>query len=153
MSENLQHYANLASIIGIPIAAFGLFFAVMQIRQSNKIASGQFMLELKRISNLYDSVHLNLRPGGDWYPSKKPPEDHKVWAKIDDYMGFFEYCEMLMQDGSLDPENFADLFSYRIQNILRNEHIVDEKLKKEASSWVVFRKLVCRLKKMKRIDA
>ena len=71
--------------------------------------------------------------------------------QLEDYMGFFEHCEVLMQQGSLDPRVFRSLFGYRLENILENKLIVKEKLIDERNYWQLFWALLQRLRLTHRV--
>jgi len=121
-----------------------LVYAAFQLKHSSTTSKGLFLLDLEKMSNTHNKVHIRLRPGGDWAQNNKGPINHEEWAELEDYMGFFELCELLMQDGSLCPDRFKQMFGYRVNNILANETIQDTKLKKEKDSWELFLKLVAR---------
>ena len=87
-----------------------------------------------------------MRPGGAWTKDDAGPTSESEWSKVEDYMGFFEHCELLLQDGSLKPASFKALFGYRVVNIMANDNIVREKLLKEGASWHLFLELLDRLK-------
>ena len=76
---------------------------------------------------------------------RRGPQNHEEWDDVENYMGLFEHCELLMQSGLLDPAMFKTLFEYRIVNIIANPKIVRDKLVIEERSWPDFWKLVRRL--------
>ncbi len=127
----LAQAAQWATIVGAPSAVMALIYAGLQIRQSVLIARGQFMLELERMIALHDPVHIRLRPGGDWSTHDSGPADAAEWSELEDYMGFFEHCELLLQAGSLKLQSFKALFGYRVANIMQNNRIVRAKLQEE----------------------
>lgn len=148
MYEYIQLAANIATIAGVPIAAGSLIYAGFQLSRSAKISQGQFMLELEKMIELHDEVHLKLR-NGDWsVPNAGPDEDDlEAWAAVEDYMGLFEHCELLMRNGSLSPDDFKSLFGYRVLNLIFNDVIMDAKLKSdEREDWELFLGLIDRLK-------
>jgi hypothetical protein len=106
------------------------------------------MLEVERMLAEHNKTHLRLRPGGDWCRTGKGPETPEEWDHVDEYMGLFEHCELLIKAGVLDLQRFKSLFGYRIENILANEKIVCKKLvcRPEADHWSDFISLTERLK-------
>jgi len=94
----------------------------------------------------HDEVHIKLRPGGDWTIPNNGPKTIEDWAKLEDYMGLFEHCEIMLRRGLLDGETFSLIFSYRLHNIVANRIIVDAKLRRERESWQAFLRLLERLK-------
>jgi len=62
----------------------------------------------------------------------------KEWASVEDYMGLFEHCKILLDKKMLDWDTFMKIFAYRIGNILNNRFIVKEKLVTRAGGWKDF---------------
>jgi hypothetical protein len=155
-------------VIGVIIAAGGVFYAIKTLkagveslalaaraqRENTIIAHAQFLVAVRGIFINYDDVHASLRPQGIWAPKEnekyalKGPENAAEWARVEVYMGTFEYCEKLIGHGLLDQEDFAALYRYRIQNLLRNGVIVREKLHNHQPYWTDF----CRLCERLRVD-
>jgi hypothetical protein len=142
----LAEWSSLATIISAPIAAFALVFAGIQLRRTLAVERGRFMLEIERMLASSDATHLRLRPGGEWCDSGRGPETIEQWGQVEDYMGLFEHCEILIQSGLVNAHIFDRMFGYRVSNILNNPVIVGEKLVKEKDGWVDFLSLVQRLR-------
>ena len=145
-SLGLDDWGNIASVAGVPIAVIVLLFTAYQVRQSTKISRGQFWLELEKMFSQHDEVHIKLRPGGEWTVKNSGPKTVQEWAKVEDYMGLFEHCELMLRKRLLDWETFKLVFSYRLRNITANKIIVDAKLRREKASWQAFIRLLKRLK-------
>jgi hypothetical protein len=141
----LDWWADLATVLGSVAAVLVLGFAALQVRQNTKISRGQFWLELEKMLATHDPVHLRLRPGGDWSVPDAGPGTHEEWAQVEDYMGFFEHCELMLRKGLIDRETFDAIFSYRVANILHNQKIVQAKLVEERHGWTTFLALARRL--------
>jgi hypothetical protein len=144
MLSPLEQAAHWATLVGAPVAVVALTYAALQLRRSVIIARGQFMLELEKMISLHDPTHRRLRPGGSWSGGGGPATAAE-WSEVEDYMGFFEHCELLLEDGSLKMRAFKALFGYRVRNIVANTDIAAAKLKQEASSWELFLRLLDRL--------
>ena len=144
-STGLSEWSNLATIIGAPTGVLALLFAGLQLRRALSVERGRFMLEIERMLATHDRVHLRLRPGGDWYKTGIGPTTLEEFAQVEDYMGLFEHCELLIRSGVLNLKMFEKLFGYRIENILANPVIVREKLIDEKHGWLDFLRLVKRL--------
>jgi hypothetical protein len=69
----------------------------------------------------------------------------KDLPKVEAYMGLFEHCKAMLDDGLIDWSTFESIYAYRIDNILANPVIVREKLINEKDGWKVFIELVKRL--------
>jgi len=142
----LQEWADLGTVIGIPVAAIALFFNAKQTRNAALSARAGIWLELEKMFTVYDSVHRRLLPGGDWANGdpEAGPESVDEWASVDDYMGLFEHCEIMIQNHLLDWHTFDRIYSYRLSNIIDNEMIVRAKLIDEAPYWKDFQSLLRR---------
>jgi hypothetical protein len=145
MALHLLEWSNLATIISAPTAVFALLFAGLQLRRTLAVERGRFTLEIERMLASHDRTHLRLRPGGDWFGTGRGPATIEEWGPVEDYMGLFEHCEILIQSGLLNPTMFKRLFGYRIENILANPVIVRKKLVEEKGGWIDFLMLVKRL--------
>jgi hypothetical protein len=96
----------------------------------------------------YDDVHAKLRPGGDW-ASEVPagPQNAAEWARVELYMGLFEYCERLLEQGLLNQTDFDRNLRYRLTNIVANPIIVEAKLRPPlVQYWGDFVQLLARCK-------
>jgi len=102
------------------------------------------MLELERMFATHDRIHLLLRPDGKWC-GDGGPQTIEDWTAVEDYMGLFEHCEILIQTGLLNADMFDRLFGYRLTNILANAVITQAKLVREKQGWTDFLRLVERL--------
>ncbi len=139
---SLADWANIATISGAVIAVIVLGYTAFQVHQNTKISRGQFWLELEKMLAHHDEIHIKLRPGGEWALNDKGPSTVKEWAAVEDYMGLFEHCEILLEKKLIDIETFKSIFSYRINNIVANKIIAKEKLIKEKDGWTDFIKLL-----------
>lgn len=141
----LSQWANLATILAATVAVGALLYTAKQVQRNALTNRGTFWLELERMFQSHDRVHLRLRPGGEWSDKSNGPKDAKEWAELEDYMGLFEHCEIMMNLGLIDVRTFSDIFEYRLHNIVENRTICEEKLRKEAKSWNRFISLLKRL--------
>ena len=143
---DLQELSNLATAIGAPVAIAALFYTGWQLRRTRLIEQGRFMLELERMSEKHDPIHTRLRRSGDWHGSAGGPKTLQEWVAVDDYMGFFEHCELLLKAGTLKTQAFKSLYGYRVENIAANPVLVRAKLIQEKEYWLEFLDLCKRLK-------
>jgi hypothetical protein len=144
-SMTLNDWASIATITGAVIAIIVLWYTGRQVHQNTKISRGQFWLELEKMFSDHDDVHIKLRPGGEWSTNASGPSTAKEWATVEDYMGLFEHCEILLDKGLIDIETFKSLFSYRLHNIIANETILVGKLIQESNDWRHFISLLNKL--------
>lgn len=137
-AEQMAVAANVAQVLGAIGAVGGIFYAAAQLGHSASTSRAVFLLQLEDMSHDYDAVHAKLRPKGAWTQKGAGPATPLEWVQAEDYLGFFEHCEILMRQGSLDPRVFWHLFGYRLKNILANEIIVRQKLIGEREHWQLF---------------
>ena len=57
------------------------------------------------------------------------------WADLDDYLGLFEVCEIMIKNKSIELGDFKKLYGYRLQNLLCNNKVVYFKLILELEYW------------------
>ena len=150
-AEQVAVAANVAQVLGAIGTVGGIFYAAAQLRHNASTSRATFLLHLEDMSHDHDAVHAKLRPGGAWTEKEAGPATPKEWMQAEDYMGFFEHCEILMRQGSLDPRVFWHLFGYRLENILASELIVREKLIEEREYWQLFWALLRRFRLTPRI--
>jgi hypothetical protein len=147
----LDQWADLGTVAAVLFAAGAVAVSAAQTRNAAKSARANIWLELEKMFAVHDDVHQRLRPGGSWWaraPDRAPgPNTVKEWASLEDYMGLFEHCEIMMQQRLLDWYTFERIYSYRLSNIMRNKMIVDAKLVKEGDKWQDFISLLRRLSK------
>jgi hypothetical protein len=141
----LSEWADVATVIASIAAVAALFYAAWQIRQNTAIACGQFWLQLEQMFSAHDEVHLKLRPRGAWAGGVGGPQTPQDWAKVEDYMGLFEHCEIMLDRGLIDPQTFKEIFGYRLNNLVANAQIVEAKLVKAGHAWKRFHELLNRM--------
>jgi hypothetical protein len=143
--ETIELIANIVTIIGLPIAIISILFSLASLRQTKKIEEGKFLIELRRMFAQHDYVHFKLRNGGEWTAENNPiPNDHEEWAKIDSYLGLFELCEILIQNGSLAKEHFSSQYKYRLENLINSDQIV-LKIRNEREYWTNLLRIINRV--------
>lgn len=143
MNPTLDQWSNIASIAAAIIAIGALVYTAIQVHVSTKVNRAQFWLELRKMFAEHREVHLKLR-NLEW--SKNPPNDDEL-AKLEAYMGLFEHCERMLQEGLLDWKTFKAIYGYRVRNLLADLFIVREKLIDRRSGWSVFIQLLQRMDK------
>ncbi len=86
----------------------------------------------------HKDVHTKLRSGGEWAADVSGPSNPAEWASLEAYMGLFEHCERMIDEGLLDIKTFKSIYEYRINNIVNNSIIYQSKLIDEAAYWKDF---------------
>ena len=151
-AEQVAVAANVAQVLGAIGTVGGIFYAAAQLRHSASTSRAAFLLQLEDMSHDHDAVQAKLLPKGAWTEKGAGPVTPIEWVQAEDYLGFFEHCEIQMRQGSLDPRVFWHLFGYRIENIIANELIVREKLIGERQHWLLFWALLRRFRLTPRIS-
>ena len=141
---SLSEFANVATIVGAIVAVAALLYTAYQVRRNAQTNRAMFWLDLEKMFQAHDPVHLKLRSGGKWADGASGPTTNEEWAALEDYMGLFEHCEIMMTSGLIDVSTFSDIFAYRLHNIVSNRSIVDAKLHQEAEYWKNFLNLLKR---------
>lgn len=125
---------DIVTVIGVVIAATSLVFTAINTRSTLKTNRARFWLDLRDRFAKHDEVHRLLRPGGDW-SSGQGPETAEDWARVEAYLGLFEHCEIMLDQGLIDEPTFREIYAYRLKNIAANNQI-GKKLQRFASGWV-----------------
>jgi len=138
MTEYLTHEMSeqltlALTFIGVVVAAIGILYAIWTLRDNGKIARAQFFATVRGLMANYDDVHAKFRPEGDWAPAKGKryahigPDKPQEWARVELYMGLFEFCERLLKRGLMEQEDFNKSFLYRLENLMVNAVVVKAK--------------------------
>jgi hypothetical protein len=135
MSESFQNWATIFSSLA---AAGGLFFTGFQFYRNRKITRADTWLRIREFFTKYDDVHQNLRPGGKWAIGNQGPNTVKERSRVEAYMGLFEHCNIMIDDGLIDLRTFKEIYGYRVWNILNNNTIKTEKLVAKRSAYKNF---------------
>lgn len=141
---DIDTFAAIGTAVGLILTGLGLVLAVLQMRESRKVALGQFLLNLDEMFLEHQEVHIALRPGGKWFNDSSHPNGSEEWAMVEDYMGLFEQVYILIDKGMIDKDIIERIYRYRLVNIVAHETIRQAKLVEEKRSWVDFIRL-CRL--------
>jgi hypothetical protein len=162
---SILYWTLVFTIIGVLAGWIALFFglwtliyarktildAQQQARENAKMSKAQFWILLRGVFAWYDDVHANFRPGGPWYMSDKLPSAPADFARAELYMGLFEYCDLLLEEGLIDERDFEKAYAYRLANILMNDWVVTQKLKNIRDGWLAFVNICHRLPKVAEI--
>lgn len=179
-----QQASWVAATLGVIVAAIALSFSAKANRQNAKAqqesaeanrqnAKAQraaFWLDLRRMFASHDKVHRKLRSRGEWTtPGKEdePARGSDDEADLIAYMGLFEHCEYMLEDGLIDEVTFKKTYAYRLNALLRNDR-VKEKLAKydsrghfeqhrswttdDEGGWSALQRLLERCGKLERLE-
>ncbi len=135
---------DTVTIVGFLIAAVSLALTAFNTRVTVKTNRARFWLDLRDRFGKHDEVHRRLRPGGLW-ASGQGPDTPDEWAGVEAYMGLFEHCEVMLEQGLIDEATFREIYEYRLKNIVANETIRREKLQRLAPGWRRFLALLSRM--------
>jgi hypothetical protein len=127
------------SAAGLILTGIGLIFAGKQIRASQRVAAGDFLLKFdEMLFEQHNEVHQLLRPGGAWSGNRGGPTSAEEWIKVERYMGMFERIKVLVDYKLLDIDTVNHFYGYRIRNIIANETIVKAKGIASPEEWQRF---------------
>lgn len=122
--------------LGLILTGIGLFFAGAQLRASQRVAAGEFLLNLDQILfEQHNEVHQLLRPGGKWASSEAGPSTPEEWIKVERYMGLFERVKSLLDYDLLEIHTIDSFYGYRILNIVENKTILRSKNLLSSIEW------------------
>jgi hypothetical protein len=141
----ISEMKDIATIVGVLVAATSLAFAAINTRLTLRSNRARFWLDLRDRFAKHDAVHRRLRPKGAWTEGSGPatPEE---WAEVEAYMGLFEHCEVMLHQRLIDEKTFREIYAYRLNNLVANDVIRNEKLVLRAEGWQRFLALLRRMK-------
>lgn len=134
----LELATSIVTIVGLPVAIWAIVQNTRAARKSALISEGEFFLNLENMLVRHDPIYINLRGSGAWTQTGTGPETAEDWARLSDYMGFFEHCEHLLQQGSISEPVYRKLFGNRVRHIMANDRVVKTMLVDRASGWSLF---------------
>jgi hypothetical protein len=138
MQLTLKDWASISTIIGTVLALVAIAYTAYQIGVNRKVNQATFWLELRKMFAEHNEMHLLLRGGAGASPTWGRGE----WAKLEAYMGLFEHCKPMLDEGLIDWKAFRNIYEYRIRNIIKDPVIVREKLIKLGEGWPIFLQLM-----------
>jgi len=139
---SISEIKDWATVVGVSIGLCTLMFAAYNSWLTLKTTRARFWLDIRDHFSRFDSIHVKLRPRGDW--ADGGPGSEEDWALVEAYMGLFEHCELMLRDGLLDARTFSGIYKYRVKMILDNKTIVQRKLVEQEKDWANFLSLVKR---------
>ena len=115
---------NAAASIAMVVA---LIYTILEFRRSSKFSKTTFLLDLR--DKFMESKRYNI------HIALERKEDINNESDLNDYLGLFEVCEIMIENGALELTDFTKLYKYRLENILGNKKIVFNKLVNEYEYW------------------
>ena len=126
------------------IAFFTYRLARKQLKNINATDSSRFLLELRDSFSEKRRwrIHRAIKNNSNGYLKKNDTE-------VDDYLGLFEICEVMINKGTMTVVDFKNFYFYRLEYILDNSFILEKLLTEKASYWANFSKLFKRFPELK----
>ena len=104
----ISEIKDIATIVGVLIAATSLAFAAINTRLTLRANRARFWLDLRDRFAKHD-VDRRLRPGGAWTDGSGPATLEE-WAEVEAYMGLFEHCEVMLKQRLIDEKTFREIY-------------------------------------------
>ena len=132
----MNTFVQLAQIFAGIAATIALIYTSLQFKKNSRIAKGQFLLDLREkfSEDRRYEIHLALR-------NNQPITD---WHALEDYLGLFEICEIMIRNNTIELDDFSSLYRYRLQNILIAKSVVLMKFVRGCRSYKNFYSLIRR---------
>src|SRR5689334_11331932 len=125
---DIETTALIIAGLGLILTGIGSLTAGTQLRASQRVAAGQFLLSLDQmLLDQHNEVHQRLRPGGKWEGTEDGPSTAEEWIMVERYMGLFERIQTLLDYDLLEIQAVDSFYGYRILNIVANKKILDSK--------------------------
>jgi hypothetical protein len=153
-SKTVEYATLLFSMVA---AAFAIVSFGKELDEGNKTNNAQFLIELRNMFSTKQrmDIHRIIQKENNEEEIKKytPQKDEQNQEidqdgreeLLDDYLGLFEFCKILIDKGSLSEEDFLTFYKYRLENVLKSEALM-EKLEIEKKHWRTLFELVLNVK-------
>jgi hypothetical protein len=135
---------DVATVVSLAFGAGSLLSAALSFQLAARTNRAKFWLDLRSAFAKHEDVHLALRPGGKWADGCGPSAVDE-FASIEAYMGLFEHCEIMLEQRLLDEKTFREIYLYRLNNLVANRWIREQKLCRRAAGWKRFIELLNRM--------
>jgi hypothetical protein len=123
--------------------------SIYQQWRTNKVTKADMWLKLETMLSTCrrERVHLNIMDKK--YPKEKfIKTDDSYW--VDDYLGIFELCFIMIKQRVINLKTFKAVYRYRLIYFLQYELLVKEKLIKEGYYYETLYKLFSKCSKNKK---
>ncbi len=127
MTENQAVIGIITGAVGSIATVIGIWFVWMQVRASQKIAKGEFLLHLGELFQAHEREY-RATINADW----KPDSDGVSEQDMDSYLALFEQVQILIDYKIIDLAVFDRLFAHRIMYLILNDYIYQTELMKRA---------------------
>ena len=134
MSDNLTLIGIVVTAIGSSASVIGIALVLIQLRSSQRIARGEFLLHLTDQLDNHKEMYQILRDK-DWKPSDISGKPEMI--EFESYLSVFEQYSILITYGIIDLEVFVRLHGHRLMFILLNEFSYSL-LSKHSAGWSDF---------------
>jgi hypothetical protein len=149
--HSITLWTFVVTLLGVLAALVGLYFtwravkdAAIQAKRNADSTRASFGLQLRQSFDAHIEAHTKLRPGGVWHGSLTEPST-EAYAKIEVYMGLFEFCDELLEQKFLKLDTFRRQYLYRVNNLLTNRFVAHDKLVCRRDGWLGFINLCYRI--------
>jgi hypothetical protein len=125
-------FVAIVTGIGTTIA---LVFHACAYYNAKKVNTANLWLKIEDLFSIPRREKIHLKIMDKKFDHTKPfnEQDDSYW--LDDYLGVFEICFSMIEDGVIDIETFNAVYKYRLRCFLEYEMIVKEKLIKEGKDY------------------
>lgn len=130
---NITDIKDVATIVGVMVGAASLVFAALSTRRTALTSRAKFWLDLRSSFARHDEIHHKLHPRGEWKNPRAPTTEEQF--QVEAYMGLFEHCEIMLDQGLIDERTFREIYRYRLLNLVANDWVRVEKLCNIPGGW------------------
>jgi len=125
---------DVATIVTGLSAICAIIVSIITIRKNTKTIKAQNLIYIRDLFTEEKRVEIHA--------AIRNENTIENWVAVDDYLGIFELCFVLIDDGNLNLDSFRSQYGYRLGNILFCDEIIYYKLLLEYEFWDNFYKLV-----------
>ncbi len=139
--DMLTVIAILVTGAGSIASMVSIMLVLLQVRATQRIARGEFLLKLEEQMQRYQPHYNALIAEGGWSPG----DNGITLSDMVLYMTLFEQMKLLIDLKILDFPVFVRLYSFRVIIVVCNDHVYNTLLSKNTNTWPDFIGLCKRL--------
>lgn len=130
----------VAALVALVYAKGQVREAQRQLRQSRRVANGDFLLRLDEAFQRHNETHKRLQPMFEWGQnelgkSKGGPSTNEDWFAVTSYMGLLERVNYLVKRRIVKLAIIDKLYGYRVSNVVSNDIIRKTKLETPTAEY------------------
>jgi len=111
----------ISQIVGSVVAALGIIYIALQIRDARRFTRAQLLNELEKESKDYRHAYQLIT--GEWKADREVNPQEDQLYEFFECLGFFERIKLLLDNKVINMPTIDIIFGYRFFLLINNPHI------------------------------